>query len=118
MLEDITLLHPDDTMEAIIKVIITSSETNFIVVHNEKIVGLLYHKDIIQNSNNRSLLVRDIMTTEFKTLSVDQRLSVAYRFMQNKAHPFFPVVENEKLLGAIDFANLNEFILMEDKLTS
>ena len=119
MLENITVFYPEDTMDAIIKVIISGSETNFIVRNSdEKIVGLLYHQDIIENSNNRTLMVKDIMKTTFKTMRADEKLSVAYRLMQNESHPFFPVLERDRLVGAIDFANLNEFILMEDKLTS
>lgn len=116
MLEDITIFHPNDTMEDIIKIIISGSETNFIVVKDKIIVGLLYHKDIIQNSNNKTLHVRDLMTTSFKTIQVGEDLSVAYGLMQEVSNPFFPVMKNDKVVGAIDFANLNEFLLMESKL--
>ena len=116
MLEDITVLQPNDTMEIVVKVIITGSETNFIVIKDKVIVGLLYHKDIIQNSNERTLLVKDLMTTSFKTIEADEKLSVAYGLMQEETHPFFPVMEKDKLVGAIDFANLHEFLLMEAKL--
>ena len=118
MLEDITVFDPNDTMEAVIKVIISGSETNFIVVGDEKILGILYHKDIIENSNKRQMLVKNIMSKVHKTMQANEALSVAYRLMENEVHPFFPVVEKNKLVGAIDFANLNEFILMEDKLKS
>jgi Zn-dependent protease len=116
MLEDITPFDPNDTMDDIIKVILTGSETNFIVVKDKAIVGLLYHKDIIQNSNNRTLLVKNLMTTTFKTIQVDENLSVAYRLLQNEIHPFIPVMKNDKVVGAIDFANMHEFLLMEAKL--
>lgn len=116
MLENITVFHPDDTMEDIIKVIITGTETNFIVVKDKEIVGLLYHKNIIQNSSDRTLRVKDLMTTTFKTLEAEEELSIAYGMMQEDAQPFFPVREKNKLIGAIDFPNLHEFLLMEAKL--
>lgn len=116
MLEDITIFQPEDTMEHIIKVIISGTETNFIVVKDNVIVGLLYHKDIIQNSNDRTLLVKDLMTPNFKTVKANENLSIAYRLMQEENYPFFPVMENGKVVGAIDFANLNEFMLMEARL--
>lgn len=115
MLEDITFLHPDNTMEDIIKIIITGSETNFIVVQDDAIIGLLYHKVIIKNSDHRKLLVKDLMTTTFKTIQVDEKLSAAYSLLQNDIHPFFPVMDKDKVVGAIDFANLHEFLLMEAK---
>lgn len=116
MLEDITSFAPNDTMEDIVKVIITGSETNFIVVENEIIVGILYHKDIIQNSHHRKLLVSNLMTTSFKTIQVDEKLSAAYALMQEEINPFFPVLNKNKIVGAIDFVNLNEFLLMESKM--
>ena len=116
MLKNITTFHPDDTMEDIVKVIIAGSETNFIVEKDKTIVGLLYHNEIIQNSEKRTLQVKDLMVTTFKSVKIDDKLSVAYALMQDESHPFFPVLEKGKLIGAIDFANLNEFMLMESRL--
>ncbi|RXJ49446.1 site-2 protease family protein [Gelidibacter gilvus] len=116
MLKNITVFDPKETMEDVIRVILRGSETNFVVVKNKKIVGLLYHKDIIENSNKRSLLVQEVMTTNFKTMETKEELSVAYRLMQEETHPFFPVTEKNELVGAIDFDNLHEFLLMEDRL--
>lgn len=64
------------------------------------------------------MLVKDIMSTVHKTMQSNEALSVAYRMMENEIHPFLPVIEKDKLVGTIDFSNLNEFILMEDKLKS
>ena len=116
MLKNITVFDPKETMEDVIRVILRGSETNFVVVKNKKIVGLLYHKDIIENSNKRSLLVQEVMTTNFKTMETKEELSVAYRLMQEETHPFYPVTEKNELVGAIDFDNLHEFLLMEDRL--
>lgn len=116
MLKHITVFDPEESMEDIVNVILTTSETNFVVLKDKKIVGLLYHSDIIQNSYKRTLLVKDLMVTDFKIVSAEKELSVAYELMQNEIHPFFPVVEKEELIGAIDFANMHEFLLLEDKL--
>ena len=116
MLKHITVFDPEDTMEHVVNVILRGSETNFVVIKDKEIVGLLFHKDIIENSNKRTLLVRDLMTTDFKTVSAGDKLDLAYSLMQDEIDPFFPVTEKGALIGAIDFANMHEFILMEDKL--
>lgn len=116
MLKHITVFDTEDTMEHIVDVILRGSETNFVVMKNKEVVGLLYHKDIIENSNKRTLLVRDLMTADFKTISSGEKLDVAYGLMQDEIDPFFPVTEKGELIGAIDFANMHEFLLMEDKL--
>ncbi|HUH29032.1 hypothetical protein [Gelidibacter sp.] len=76
----------------------------------------MYHQDIIENSKKRSLLVQEVMTTNFKTLETKEQLSVAYRLLQEEVHPFFPVTEKNEWIGAIDFDDLHEFLLMEDRL--
>ena len=116
MLKHITVFDPEDTMEHVVNVILRGSETNFVVIKDKEIVGLLFHKDIIENSNKRTLLVRDLMTTDFKTVSAGDKLDLAYSLMQDEIDPFFPVTEKGELIGAIDFANMHEFILMEDRL--
>ena len=116
MLKHITVFDPEDTMEHVVNVILRGSETNFVVIKGKEVFGLLYHKDIIENSNKRTLLVRDLMTTDFKIVSADEKLDAAYSLMQDEIDPFFPVTEKGELVGAIDFANMHEFLLMEDKL--
>lgn len=116
MLKNITVFDPKDTMEDVIRVILRGSETNFVVLKNKKILGLLYHKDILENSDKRTLLVQDIMTSNVKTMETKEDLAVAYRLMQEEVHPFFPVTEKGELVGAIDFDNLHEFLLMEDRV--
>ncbi|PTM07780.1 MAG: site-2 protease family protein, partial [Bacteroidetes bacterium] len=77
--------------------------------------GLLYHQDIIENSN-KNLLVKDIMEVNFKVLDVDEDLKEVYNLIQSKKKSFFPVVENKKFVGAIDSINLNEYIMLQSKL--
>lgn len=116
MLENITVFDPEDTMEKVVKAIITGTETNFIIIKNHEVVGLLYHKSIIENSHLRTLQLKELMTTKFKTIQVEEKLSAAYGLIEHEFHTFFPVMDKDKLVGAIDLINLHEFLLMEAKL--
>lgn len=117
MLKDITKIHPENTINDVIEVLLSGSETNFVVADNKGVIhGLLYHENIIKNSKNRTLLVRDIMDKSFKSLDYDSGLTSAFRLITSKNHPFFPVLKNKKLVGAIDLNNLNEFIMLQAKL--
>lgn len=115
MMINITLFKPDDSIDIVVNKIISGTENNFVVINDLTIVGLLYHKDIIDNSN-RNVLVKDVMDTNFKTLDVNDDLKKVYSLIHSKRRSFFPVVENEKLVGAIDSVNLNEYILLQSKL--
>jgi len=115
MMVNITIFKPEDSIDLVVDKIISSTETNFVVVKDSSIIGLLYHQDIIENSN-KNILVKDIMVTNFKVLDIDDDLKEVYSSIQSKRKSFFPVVENEKLVGAIDNINLNEYILLQSKL--
>lgn len=115
MMINITIFKPEDSIDLVVNKIISSTENNFVVVKDSTITGLLYHQDIIENSS-KNLLVKDIMDINFKVFDVDDDLKEVYSLIQNKKKSFFPVVENEKLVGAIDNINLNEYILLQSKL--
>lgn len=118
MLKNITKIHPENTINDVVEVLLTGSETNFVVVDKNDIVhGLLYHEDIIKNSKNRTLLVKDIMNTTFKSFNFNSDLANVLRIISTEKKHFFPVIENHKLVGAIDLNNLNEFIMLQAKLT-
>ncbi|WP_347925569.1 site-2 protease family protein [Pontimicrobium sp. SW4] len=115
MMTNITVFKPEDSIDIVVDKIISGTENNFVVVKDLTIVGLLYHKDIIDNSN-KNIFVKDIMDTNFKELDVNDDLKEVYTLIQSKRKSFFPVLENEKLVGAIDSINLNEYILLQSKL--
>lgn len=116
MLTNITTFNPESTMDDTTKVILSGTENNFVIVKNDKIQGLIYHKDIIENSKNKQAMVKNFMNTSFKTVDVNDDLKNTYRLIHSEKKSFFPVVENGKLVGAIDATNLNEFILLQAKL--
>ncbi|MBT8245976.1 MAG: site-2 protease family protein [Winogradskyella sp.] len=116
MLTNITTLQPETTLDDILKLIISGTETNFIVTKDDAVLGIVYHKTIIEYSSNRNKLAKDIMETDFKTLNTSDNLKSTYASIMGKKQMFFPVLENEKLIGAIDHTNLNEFIMLQTKL--
>lgn len=115
MMINITTFTPKDSIDIVVNKIISSTENNFVVLENHTVVGLLYHQDILEHSN-KNILVKDIMTVNFITLKSTDDLKKAYRIIYSKRKQFFPVVEDGKLLGAIDAVNLNEYILLQAKL--
>jgi Zn-dependent protease len=98
MLKSITKLHPENTMTDVIEALLTGSETNFVVVKKDTVVGLLYHEDIIENSKNRTLFVKEIMNTSYKSIDFNSDLASAFRMITSEKNPFFPVIRNNELV--------------------
>ena len=115
MMIDMTLFKPEDSIDIVVNKIISGTENNFVIVKDGTIKGLLYHQDIIDNSN-KNVLVKDIMNANFKTVNPSDELKKAYKLIYSEKKSFFPVVEDGKLVGTIDATNLNEYILIQVKL--
>jgi Zn-dependent protease len=116
MMTNITTFSPNDNLELVVNKIISGTETNFVVVKDKSVKGLLYHKDIIENST-KNILVKDVMSTSFKTIKPNAHLKEIYNFVFAEKKSFIPVLNQEKLVGVIDATNLNEYILLQAKLS-
>lgn len=115
MLINITTFKPSDSIDLVVNKIISGTETNFIVVDEGVVIGILFHGKIIDNSN-KSVLVEAIMDTNFKTVKNTDDLKSIYNLIYRDKQSFVPVVRKGKLIGAIDAVNLNEYIVLQSKL--
>ena len=115
MLLNITIFNLDDSIELVVNKIISGTENNFVVLGENTVLGILYHKDIIENSN-KNILVKDIMSTNFKTVTSSDDLKEVYNLIYSEKNSFFPVLDNGRFVGVIDQTNLNEYLLLQAKL--
>jgi Zn-dependent protease len=115
MLLNITTFKPTDPLNIVVNKIISGTENNFVVVEDDVVKGILYHKNIIEHSN-KNILVADIMSTTFKTINTSDDLNKIYQLIYSDKQEFIPVVNNGKLSGAIDAINLSEYLLIQSKL--
>lgn len=116
MIINMTTFNPVDSIDLVVNKIISGTENNFVVVKNHEIKGILYHKTIIENSN-KNVLVKDIMETDFKTVNNTDDLNEIYNIVFSEKKSFVPVLKDKKLVGVIDAVNLNEYILLQAKLS-
>lgn len=117
MLTAITTFTPNDTIKDVIDVLLTGSETNFVIVNNDNsVAGILYREDVIKHSKNRSKSIDEVMTKKHHPILVNSNLKEAYARLVTDKKPFFAVTDKNKLVGAIDFSNISEFIMLESQL--
>ncbi len=115
MITHITTFSPDDSIDLAVNKIISGTETNFVILKDKAVIGVLYQKDIIENSN-KNILISDVMNTSFKTIKYSDDLIKAYNLIYSEKMPFLPVINQDKLVGVIDATNLNEYMLLQAKL--
>ncbi len=116
MLTKISLLKPDNTMKEVVDIVLDTTEKDFVVVENDKIVGVLLNKDIIEHSGKPSMLVKDVAQRSFKTVESSEEINKIFSLFSQERKGFFPVLENTKLVGAIDLTNISEFIVFKSRL--
>ncbi len=117
MLTQITTVRPDSTMDQIIDLLLASTEKDFVVVDEGQIVGTIYHKQIINRSKDRGLLVSEFMNTAFHIMKEDGPLTEFFEVSAREKQRFFPVIDNSgALAGAIDMTNVSEFLLIKNTL--
>ena len=116
MMTNFTVLGPKETVGNAVSLLISGTEKNFIVMNGAQIAGIAYQNNIIEHADQKTLPIEKIMKTSYETLAVDTPLKEAFILMNQHQKQFFPVVDGQKLVGAIDVTNLSEFILIQSKL--
>lgn len=112
LLTDITLMHPEDPLQKAIDTILKGTETDFIVVRDQKAIGILPNKTILEHAREPDQQIEALMQPEFPSVSPNSGLSKAMEIMARQQHKFLPVLEGETLVGAISRENISEFILL------
>ena len=112
-LTNITRLQPSNNLQEVIDILLAGTEKDFVVIENDKILGILTQKDIIKHAKTPSVLVGDIMQRKFKTVDVTTEIIKVLQSIGKENINFYPVVENGRLVGAIDTTNISEFILLK-----
>lgn len=113
MLTKLTVLHPWNTMEDAVNTVLASTEKDFVITDDNRIVGVLYHKDIIKNANKPKSLIKDVMQTNIRTVDISLAITTVMEYIRNEKNAFFPVISNNELVGAIDLTNISEFIVFK-----
>ncbi|MEK6152274.1 site-2 protease family protein [Flavobacteriaceae bacterium 3-367] len=116
MLTNITIIRPEQTVQEVVKIVLAGSERDFVVAETDSIHGVLYHKDIIKHAGNPELQIKDIMHTDFSTIDASEAVKEVFQLIAKERRSFFPVTQEQRLVGAIDMANLNEYILIRSNL--
>jgi len=112
-LTNITVLRPDNNVQEVIHILLTSSEKDFVVALDQEIKGIVTQKDVIKNAKTPSLLVKDIMDKSFTSIDESTEIIKVLELVAREKTAFFPVTKNSKLIGAIDTINISEFILLK-----
>jgi CBS domain-containing protein len=114
MITNLTILSPNETVQDATRKLLAGSDTNFPVVENGQVLGILTHGQLIGalQEKRHELPVSEIMETTYEAFDINEKLTNVYSKSQRAKNFFSPVTENNQLVGVINRDNLNEFVMV------
>jgi Zn-dependent protease/predicted transcriptional regulator len=118
LLTDFRSLSPDDPMNRAVAFILSGSQTDFPVVKDGVVVGLLRRDDILAALSRKAqgAPVSSIMRRDFASVEVNDALELALTRLQSSGYQTMPVTSLGHLVGLITADNIAEFLMIRSAL--
>ena len=118
MLTDFRILSPHDTLARAVEFLLAGSQTDFPVVENERVAGILTRHDLLAAlaQQNQGLPVADVMQRDFQIADSFEMLETAFARLQAGACHTLPVTRNNSLVGLLTMDNVGEFLAIQSTL--
>ena len=111
MSKDVKVVRPDTSAQEIVATLNKFNIGSVVVVQKEKPVGIITIRDILvrlveQNLAPRVLTASQMMTSPFTSINVEATVEEAAKLMAKKRVKTLPVMDKEKLVGVLSFADI------------
>ena len=119
---DIWSISPDETVYDAIKLMAEKNIGALLVIEAESLVGILSERDytrkvMLRGKRSRETMVREIMSTDLKTVDPKESVDDCLRFMTEKRVRHLPVVAGESLRGVISIGDLVKHVISVQSAT-
>jgi Zn-dependent protease len=118
MITDYETLEPNDPLYRAVEHIIAGFQTDFPILENGRVVGILTRKDLMRqlSEEGRDGPVSHAMKSDFQTAEAGERLDRAFERLQNCEVQTMPVLRNGTLVGILTAENVGEFLMVQSAL--
>ncbi|MBN2148331.1 MAG: site-2 protease family protein [Anaerolineales bacterium] len=115
LITDFQSLSPQDTLGRAVELILSGSQTDFPVVENNQVLGVLARNDILAalSRQDRSAPVVSIMRRDFQVVDANEMLEPAFTRLQTCGCHTMPVTYNGQLVGLLTADNIGEFLMIQ-----
>lgn len=118
MLTDFQSLSPDDTLANAVNLILSGSQTDFPVVQNNTVVGVLTRTDMLTalSRQGQDVKVSNIMQRDFQIADANEMLESAFLHLQTCGCHTMPVTYHGELVGLLTSDNIGEFLMIQSAI--
>ena len=113
-------VNPDSTVFEALELMVEKNVGALLVMEQDNFIGIFTERDyarkvILKGKASKETLIREIMTEDPITVSLDNSIEDCMRLMTNKYIRHLPVVDNGKLIGIISIGDVVKFIIEEQR---
>lgn len=118
MLTEFHTVSPTEPLSRPVELLLSSSQHDFPVVVDGKVVGLLTREDLVRGlaEHGEQRFISYVMRKDFQVIDSSQMLDEVSRHLQGSGQRIFPVVHDGRLVGMINLENIGEFLMVENAL--
>ena len=119
MITNFKCLKPDDALSEAVALTLSGDQTDFPVMRDEYVIGVLTQKDLVSNLQRlgEQGFVGDAMQRVFETVNADEMLEGAFRKLSNCQCHTLPVLRDGRLVGLLTMNNVGEFMRIQSVLS-
>ena len=117
---ELAIIEPEKTVFEALKLMADKNIGSVIVMEGTRYLGILSERNyarqvVLLNKSSKELAVREIMRTDLPKLSKNDPIEKCMEIMAQLNVRYFPVVENETLIGLISVKDLLDEVLLHQK---
>lgn len=118
MLSDFQVLSPEDPLSRAIELTLAGSQTEFPVVKNGEMVGVLDQANLLSGlqQQGETSQVKEYMQKEVQSVDINEPLEDVLKRLQNSKCRLLSVIHDNQLAGIINLDNIMELINIQAAL--
>jgi len=112
---DFQTLTPNDPLQRAVDLILAGAQTDFPVVENERVVGVVTRGDVLKALSHRDQAssIAKIMQQDIQVVDASEMLESALARLQACACHSMPVTSQGRLVGLLTADNIGEFLMIQ-----
>lgn len=118
MITNYQALRPEEPLSAAVDHLLSGFQTDFPVLHNGQVVGMLLRHDLIEKirKDGEHSRIQDAMRTQFVMADPTELLEQAFVRLQDCECRSMPVIHQGRLVGLLTPDNVGEFLMLREAL--